>query len=295
VNIGFIGVGHMGRHMAAQLIQAHHRLAICDTRAEARADPILEGAVWMDTPRAVAERSTVVITSLPGPKQVDEVVLSSDGVLAGAHRGDVYIDMTTSTPESIRAIAAQAETRGVEVMDAPVAGGIRGARHGTLTIMVGGRRETFDRCEPILRCMGEHIFLVGDVGAGHIAKLVNNMMTIVNGLAAMEAMVVGARAGVDPRKLLEVVEAGTGSSYSLNLFPYLIFTGNFEPAKFALSLAAKDLRLAVDFAEQLGVPVSVVESASAALDEAMASGLADKDWSSYITLLEEAAGVQVRT
>jgi 3-hydroxyisobutyrate dehydrogenase len=284
----------MGRHMAAQLMQAGHHLAICDVRPEARQDPLLEGAVWLDTPKAVAEQSGVVITSLPGPTQVDAVVLGPDGILAGAHAGDVYIDMTTSSPRSIRAIAAVAADSGVEVLDAPVAGGIRGARHGTLTIMVGGHRETFERCEPILRTMGKQIFLVGDVGAGHVAKLVNNMMTIVNGLTAMEAMVVGTSAGVDPQKLLEVVEAGTGNSYSLNLFRYVIFKGNFEPAKFALSLAAKDLQLSVDFARELGVPLSIVTSASAAMIEAMSSGLADKDWSSYITLLEHATGVQVR-
>jgi 3-hydroxyisobutyrate dehydrogenase-like beta-hydroxyacid dehydrogenase len=143
--------------------------------------------------------------------------------------------------------------------------------------------------------MSERVFHVGDVGAGHVAKLVNNMMTIVNGLVAMEAMVVGAKAGVDPARLLEVVEASTGGSYSLNVFPYVIFKGNFDPAKFALSLAAKDLRISVDFAAQMGVPISIVPRAAAALAEAMEQGLSNRDWSSYITLIEEPAGVEVRT
>lgn len=294
MKIGFIGVGHMGRHMAAHLIQAGHQLTISDARPDARQDAVLEGASWAETPRQVAEQSNLVITSLPGPMQVDQVVLGLDGVLEGVHPGDTYIDMTTSTPDSIRTIASAAAARGVEVLDAPVAGGIRGARRGTLTIMVGGSHEAFSRCESILRTMGEKVFLVGDVGAGHVAKLVNNMMTIVNGLTAMEAMVVGARAGVDIQKLLEVAEAGTGGSYALNLFRYVIFKGNFEPAKFALSLAAKDLRLSVEYADQLGVPLSIVQRASEAMAEAMQHGLADKDWSSYITLLEDAAGVRLR-
>jgi 3-hydroxyisobutyrate dehydrogenase-like beta-hydroxyacid dehydrogenase len=283
----------MGKHMAASLIKAGHHVTVHDARPDAFLDPVLDGAAWAGTPRAVAEASTIVIASLPGPYEVSQVVTGADGVLSGASPGDVFIDMSTSTPTAIRAIAELAAAQDVEVVDAPVAGGIRGARKRTLTIMVGAHAAVFERCEPILRAMGEQIFLVGDVGAGHAAKLVNNMMTIVNALAAMEAMVVGAKAGVNVETLLKVVQAGTGSSYSLNLFPYVIFKRNFEPAKFALSLAAKDLRLSVEFAENLGIPLTVVESGYAALRRGLAEGLGDKDWSSYITLLEQAAGVEV--
>jgi 3-hydroxyisobutyrate dehydrogenase-like beta-hydroxyacid dehydrogenase len=284
----------MGKHMAANLIKAGHDLTINDLRADVLQEKILAGAKWADTPKAVAHASRLVITSLPGPEEVDAVVLGPDGVLAGAQPGDVFVDMTTSTPRSIRAIASVASALGVDVLDAPVAGGIRGARRGSLTIMVGGSREVYERCEPVFKAMGQQIILVGEVGAGHTAKLVNNMMTIVNALAAMESMVVGARAGVDVQKLLEVVRAGTGDSYALNLFPYVIFKRNFEPAKFALSLAAKDLRISLEYARELGVPVSVVQGANDALTHALEDGLADKDWSSYITLVERVAGVQVR-
>jgi 3-hydroxyisobutyrate dehydrogenase len=294
MKLGFIGLGQMGRLMAASLLKAGNELTVHDVRAQTRDDPVLAGARWAGTPKAVAEASHVVITSLPGPEQVDEVVLGSDGVLAGLRRGDFYIDMSTSTPAEMRKIAAAAAPAGIDVLDAPVAGGIRGARNATLTIMAGGSSAAYDACLPVLRGMGEQIFLVGDVGAGHAAKLVNNMMTIVNGLVAMEAMVVGAKAGVDLERLLEVVEAGTGSSYSLNVIRYVIFRGNFDPAKFALSLAAKDLRLAVEFAGELGVPMNIVPNAAAVLADAMQHGLGDRDWSSYITLIEEAAGVEVR-
>jgi 3-hydroxyisobutyrate dehydrogenase-like beta-hydroxyacid dehydrogenase len=285
----------MGKHMAAGLMRAGHHVTVHDARAEAFLDPVLEGAAWAATPRAVAEASRFVIASLPGPNEVREAVAGADGVLSGASSGDVFIDMSTSTPTAIQSIAELAAERNIEVVDAPVAGGIRGARKRTLTIMVGAHPAVFERCQPILRAMGKQIFLVGDIGAGHAAKLVNNMMTIVNAIAAMEAMVVGAKAGVNVETLLQVVQAGTGSSYSLNLFPYVIFKGNFDPAKFALSLAAKDLRLSVEFAESLGIPLTVVESAYAAMRRGLAEGLGDKDWSSYITLLEQAAGVEVRT
>jgi 3-hydroxyisobutyrate dehydrogenase-like beta-hydroxyacid dehydrogenase len=142
--------------------------------------------------------------------------------------------------------------------------------------------------------MGERVILVGGVGSGHVAKLVNNMMTIVNGLVAMEAMVVGAKAGVDVERLLEVVNAATGASYSLNVFPYVIFKRNFEPAKFALSLAAKDLRISQDFADEIGVPLRIVESAAQALADAERDGQGAMDWSTYITRIEQVAGVEVR-
>jgi 3-hydroxyisobutyrate dehydrogenase-like beta-hydroxyacid dehydrogenase len=291
-SIGFVGVGHMGRHMAASLARAGFRVTVHDTRPDARADPVLAGVEWAESPRGVAERSGVTVMSLPGPPQVEEVVLGPSGLLTGALPGDCLIDMSTSTPESIRRIAAEAAVKAVAVLDAPVAGGVRGARKGTLTIMVGGPRETFDKHLPILEAMGERIYWVGGQGAGHVAKLVNNMMTIVNGLAAMEAMVVGVKAGVSPSKLLEVARAGTGDSFALNVFPYVIFKRAFDP-KFALGLAAKDLRVAVAYADELGVPVSVVRNGLEALDLAIERGLGERDWTSYITLLEQAASVEV--
>jgi len=295
VKVGFIGLGHMGKHMAAAVLRAGYELTIHDIRPEAAEDPLLAGARWADTPRATAAASDVLITSLPGPEQVDAVVLGPDGVLSGLRPGTFYIDMSTSTPGEMRKIADAAAERSVQTVDAPVAGGMRGARNATLTIMAGGPEEAYQACLPVLRAMGDKIFLVGGVGAGHTAKLVNNMMTIINGLTAMEAMVVGAKAGLDVERLLEVVEAGTGSSFSLNVLRYVIFQGNFDPAKFALSLAAKDLRIAVEYANELGVQMSVVPHAAEALAEAMQRGLGDRDWSSYITLIEESAGVEVRT
>jgi 3-hydroxyisobutyrate dehydrogenase len=295
VKVGFIGLGHMGKHMAAAVLRAGYELTIHDIRPEAAEDPLLAGARWADTPRATAAASDVLITSLPGPEQVDAVVLGPDGVLSGLRPGTFYIDMSTSTPGEMRKIADAAAGRSVQTVDAPVAGGMRGARNATLTIMAGGTEEAYQACLPVLRAMGDKIFLVGGVGAGHVAKLVNNMMTIINGLTAMEAMVVGAKAGLDVERLLEVVEAGTGSSFSLNVLRYVVFRGNFDPAKFALSLAAKDLRIAVEYADELGVQMSVVPHAAEALAEAMRHGLADRDWSSYITLIEESAGVEVRT
>jgi 3-hydroxyisobutyrate dehydrogenase-like beta-hydroxyacid dehydrogenase len=293
-SVAFIGVGNMGKHMAASLLRTGYRVVICDPRAGARDEPVLAGASWAATPREAARQCRTTITSLPGPPQVEDVVLGPDGILAGSQPGDFYIDMSTSTPACIRAVAAAAARQQVSVLDAPVAGGTRGARRGDLTIMVGASPEAFEDCLPVFKAMGEQIIRVGETGAGHAAKLVNNMMTIGNAIVAMEAMVVGTKAGVDPRTLLEVAQAGTGDSFSLNLFPYVIFGGRFDPAKFALSLATKDLRISQELATELGVPLQVIPCILDAMTQACEAGLADRDWSSYITLLEEAADVQVR-
>jgi 3-hydroxyisobutyrate dehydrogenase-like beta-hydroxyacid dehydrogenase len=294
MKVGFIGLGQMGRHMAASVIRGGRDLVAFDLRPEARDDELLAAASWAGSARGVAEQSEIVITSLPAPPQVEAAVYGPEGVLAGLRPGSWYVDMSTSTPNQIREIAAKAEKQGIGVLDAPVAGGIRGARLGTLTVMVGGPTDVYEACLPVLATIGRQIIHVGGTGAGHAAKLVNNMMSIVNGLTAMEAMVVGVKAGLDPNKLLEVVEAGTGASDALRIIRYVVLRGNFDPAKFALALAAKDLRLAVEYAEELGVPVHVVSGASEALSNAERSGLADLDWSSYITPIETAAEVEVR-
>lgn len=295
LKIGFVGTGHMGQPMASNLIKAGYELTVYDKREEATEALVREGAQRADSPKAVARASKVTISILPGPPEIEEAALGADGILEGAHEGDFYIDMSTSTPSRIREIAKIAANKGVEVLDAPVSGGVRGARLATLAIMVGGKPSAFDFCEPILKKLGERIFYIGEVGAGCVAKLVNNMMGISNTLAAMEAMVIGTKAGVNPQKLLEVANAGTGASFMLNnTFTYIVLKGKFEPTRFAMSLAAKDFRLAVDYAEEIGVPVRVVKCVADSLDEALKQGLAEKDMTSYITLLEKATGIEVR-
>jgi 3-hydroxyisobutyrate dehydrogenase-like beta-hydroxyacid dehydrogenase len=294
-SIGFIGLGNMGKPMAANLIHAGFHLTVFDIRREAADDLIQQGAVWADSPRQVAERSSVVFTALPGPPEIEAAVLGRDGVLEGAQAVDYYIDVSTSTPGSIRTIAEQAHARGVQVLDAPVSGGVRGARKATLVFMVGGEAEAFRACEPILAHLGEKVIHTGQLGSGYVTKLVNNYMGMSNAVASMEAMVLGVRAGVDPQKLLEVVNAGTGASHmARTLYPYLILNRNFEPTRFSMELGAKDLQLAVDLAHELGVPVNVGETVAGALAGAVRAGMADKDFSTYITLLEQAAGVEVR-
>jgi 3-hydroxyisobutyrate dehydrogenase len=281
--------------MAANLLRSGYQLTVTDLRRQVADELIQHGAAWADSPKAVAGASSVTFTSLPGPAEVEAAVLGPDGILAGAHASDTFIDVSTSAPATIRKIAAAAAGRQVHVLDAPVSGSVRGARNATLVFMVGGDRAAFDRCEPIFRALGEKVFYTGTVGTGTIAKLVNNYMGLSNALASMEAVVMGASAGVDPRTLLEVVEASTGASYmTRNLYPYLIFKRNFEPAKFSLRLAAKDFRQAIDLAHELGLPVKVGEAVADSLANGVRAGLGDQDFSAYITILERATGIEVK-
>lgn len=296
MKIGFIGTGNMGKPMAANLIKAGHELVVHDARKQATDELVAQGARWADTPRAVAQATQVTLTSLPGPAEVEQVALGANGILAGAAQGHVYIDMSTSIPSTLRKIAAQAAARGVEVLDAPVTGGgVRAARRATLTIMVGGNRSAFESCEPILKSLSERIIYMGGLGAGYVAKLANNMMALGNSLIAMEAMVMGVKAGVDPQRLFEVVDSGSGSSWVFKtMFPAIVFPGKFDPPRFATSLAAKDVRLARDYARELSVPARMTELVCELLAEGMKQGLSEKDVVTYITLLEKAAGAEVR-
>ena len=294
MRICFIGLGTMGRPMAHNLIAGGHTLTVHDAVPDAASELLAEGAAWAASARDVGAASELTFTALPGPAEVEAAVLGSDGLLEGMTPSSIYVDMSTSIPATIQRIAELAKQRNIGVLDGPVSGGVRGARKATLVFMVGGDHDVFLKCEPVLHCMGEAVFHMGDLGTGYIAKLVNNYMGMSNAVAAMEAMTLGTKAGVNPAALLDVVNAGTGMSHmSKTLFPYLIFPRTFEPTRFSMELGAKDLRLAVTLAQELGVPVKVGDTVADALKDAVAQGLGAKDFSTYITLLEGAAGVVV--
>jgi 3-hydroxyisobutyrate dehydrogenase-like beta-hydroxyacid dehydrogenase len=296
MNIGFLGLGNMGRPLAANLLAAGHHLTVFDLDRAAATDLRAGGAAWAETPREAAAASEVTFTALPGPAEIESVVLGPEGLLEGAHESDVYIDVSTSTPELIRHIASVAGEKGVSVLDAPVSGGVRGARKGTLVFMVGGDRVAFDRCLPLFEVLGSKVLHMGALGTGYIAKLINNFMGMSNAVASMEAMTIGAKAGVDLQNLLDAVNAGTGMSHmSRTLYPFLIFPRRFEPTRFSMSLGAKDLRLAVELAGELGVPLRVGKEVAQALQEAVDRGMGADDFSTYITLLEETAETEVST
>ena len=294
MNIGFIGTGHMGSKMAWRLLEAGHDLTVYDVVKNAAHDLLDKGAKWVDMPKAIAESCPVVITMLPGPAEVEETVYGASGLMAGWKKGDIYIDMSTSLPSTIRRVANDAKPKGVSVLDAPVSGGVVGAEAGTLSIMVGGDSSSLEKVRgDILEHIGNKIYHMGDIGCGSIAKICNNLIAFACSNINNEAFVLGVKAGIDAKKLWEVVMASSGSNRSLENWPRNVFLGNFEPG-FKLNLALKDCRLALALGREYGVPLPVAATVEQRLLEAKAAGLGEKASTSTLLRLEELTGVKIR-
>jgi 2-hydroxymethylglutarate dehydrogenase len=294
MKIGFIGIGVMGREMSINLLKAGYEVSVYDIRKDAMEDPIRWGAKAASSPQEVAHVSDLILTSLPSPEALEDVVLGTHGVLAGARSGCILIDTSTVSPSTIRKVASAANERGVDVLDAPVSGGVEGAKAGTLAVMVGGKVEVFARCLEVLRVIGKDIQHVGDVGSGDTVKLVNNLMSLVNVVTVSEGMVLGVKAGIDPKILYNVCKVSTGRSQALDRkLPNRIAKGRFEPG-FTINLTCKDLRLILALGRELGVPLFVTSIAQQVYELAKAKGLGQLDNTAVITLFEEAAQVAVR-
>jgi 2-hydroxymethylglutarate dehydrogenase len=294
MNVGFIGIGSVGKGMAQRILEVGYDLTVHDLRKEAARHLLEKGAKWSDTPKGVAESCQVVLSSLPGPAEVQEVVYGTNGLLAGWKKGDIYIDMTTNSPTTIRQVAQDAKAKGVSVLDAAVSKLTPDAEAGALTIMVGGDPDCLKAVRKILEAIGNRIFHVGDVGCGNIVKLINNLIGITANEVTAGAFVLGVKAGIDPRQLLEVLKVSTGNNFAVQSYPRTVFQGNFEPF-FRLSLALKDLSLALALGKEYGVPLPVVAAVEQRLVEAKAAHLGDKHLDALILPLERLVGVQVRS
>lgn len=294
MKVGFIGTGNMGNPMSSNIQKAGHELIVHDVRKEACLNLLEAGATWADSPKEVTEQSEVVFASLPKPVDVEQVFLGENGILAGMRPGQAYFDLTTSDPLVSRRLAAIAEAKGFHFLDSPVSGGVHGARAGTLAVMVGGDRATFEKYQAVLNTIGKNVFYLGGVGNGNVAKLVNNMLAFVNRAAASEGLILGVKAGVDPQLLLDCIRASSGGSTTLGNIDTTIFKGDFAPT-FTLDLATKDINLALDMARNLTVPMRVAPNVQQLMIEGQAQGLGQMASSVVITLMEKAAGIEVRT
>lgn len=295
MNIGFIGLGTMGRHMASHLIKAGHALTVHDLRREAAAPHLQAGARWADTPRAVATASEVVFTSLPGPPEVEAVALGEQGLLSGLAAGRVYFDLSTNAPALVRRLHAAFADRGVHMLDAPVSGGPRGAETGRLALWVGGDERVFTRYKPVLDAIGDQAYYVGPIGAGSIAKLVHNCAGYVIQTALAEVFTMGVKAGVDPLGLWKAVRQGAGGRR--RTFDGLVdqfLPGTFEPPAFALRLAHKDVTLATALGREHKVPMRLANITLEEMTEALNRGWGDRDSRVAMLLQEERAGVDIR-
>ena len=293
MDIGFIGIGNMGKHMAGHILGAGYALVVNDLNKEVAAPLLAKGAGWCDTPGEVAAASEVVFSSLPTPKSVEEVVYGTHGLMTGWKKGDIFVDTSTNSPSLIRRIAGDAGEKGVSVLDAPVSGGTKGAEAGTLAIMVGGDPYSLAKIRAVLETMGKKIFPVGDAGCGNVAKLVNNLISLACNSISAEGVALGVKAGINPQVLWDIITVSTGNNWCLRQYPNTTFKGNFEPG-FRIDLAYKDIGLALDLGEEYGVPLPVGVAVQQELKDTIEAGYADKGVDAVILPLEKITGVAAR-
>ena len=294
--VGFIGLGNMGQRMATRLVAAGFALSVYDVRGDAIAPVVSLGASAASSPAALAARCNVICLCLPGPDDVERCIAGPDGVLEGASAGSIVVDHTTNSPAVVRDLHSQLAQRKVGMLDAPVSGGITGAEAGKLTMQVGGDLETLECCRTVLQAMASTILHVGGIGAGCICKLAHNCAVFSANLAMMECMTAAIRSGVDANVIVDVFQkSGIGRNHDLQVsLPVTLFRGAFDPPRFTLRTAVKDMALALDMAKSVSVPTDMADACEKDMRAAMERGWADLDHAIYLTLQEERAGVQVR-
>ena len=295
MKIGFIGTGNIGAPIAGQLLQAGHDLLVHDVR-RAAADPLIAaGAAWSPSPAALANECEVVATCLPGPTEMEQVCLGAEGLVGHFRTGALYLDHTTNAPALVRRVQALLAARGVAMVDAPVSGGMEGARTRDLLVMAGGDPAAFERARPLLDAIAKRVIYTGGIGTGSIAKIMHNSASFTLDLVMAECWTVGVKAGIDAATIVSVFnEAALGHQMSLKVrLPATYLREDFEP-RFSLALARKDLGLALELARQTDTPMRFAALCEQEMIEAIGRGWADRDASIALTLQEERAKVKVR-
>ena len=289
LKLGFIGLGLMGNPMSKNLLKAGHEVTVWNRTASRMDDVVNAGANRAMSAKDVAMQSEATITILSDSPDVEEVILGRDGVIEGATPGSVVIDMSTISPAMTRTIATRLEERGVDMMDAPVSGGVNGAVSGTLSIMVGGPRPVFDRCAPIYEAMGERITYCGDGGMGQVTKLANNIVGLGTLAAVCEGLVFAKRAGADLNGVVNAFSGGAADSWMVENLAPRILARDFEPG-FTIDLAEKDLRLVLESSADMKLPLFTTPLVGQLFRSAQQSGFGHKGTQAYFRALERLAG-----
>jgi len=291
--IGFIGLGIMGKPMARNLLKAGYAVTAFNRSRPAMEELHRAGAHLGPSPKDVAAAAEIVITMLPNSPDVEAVVLGPNGVLEGAKPGTILADMSTISPLVSQKIYREAKQRGVGALDAPVSGGEKGAIEGILSVMVGGDKEVFDAVVPVFQAMGKTITYMGPAGAGGFTKLANQVIVAINLTAISEALTLGAKAGLDPERLIQALGGGMAGSRCLDMKGPQIIKGNFQPG-FKVDLHYKDLGLIMEAARALQVPLPTTAVVQELFSALRVKGRGGLDHSAVITLIEDLAGVQAR-
>lgn len=287
--IGFIGLGIMGKPMAGNLLKAGYSLTV-HNRSRAAVEALVgQGAAAASSPKEVAAQSDVVITMLPDSPDVEQVVLGADGVAEGIESGMLFIDMSTIAPGTARNVYETLKAKGVESLDAPVSGGEIGAKEATLSIMVGGNEEAFQRAKPIFEALGKNIVLIGGPGAGQVTKACNQIVVGVTIQAVSEALILARKSGVDPAKVREALLGGFAQSRILDLHGKRIIDRSFQPG-FRVRLHRKDLAIALQTGREVALPLTLTSQVAELMNALIARGDGDLDHSGLAHLLEQMGG-----
>jgi 3-hydroxyisobutyrate dehydrogenase len=299
MRLGFIGLGVIGRHMALCLQRAGHDLTVHDIVRDAADEHLAGGATWAGAPQEVAATSDIVFTSLPGPAEVDAV---GEELLAGFGGGGTWIELSTNSPTNARALHERCAAARVDYLEAPVSGGARGAAEGKLAIWVGGEREVYDRCLPVLQVIGDAPYYAGGAGAGSVVKLVHNAAAFAIDSVLAEVFSLGVKAGVEPLALWEAVAQGAvgrgqhgplGNGSPLGDLVDQFLPGEFPEAGMRLTVGHKDISLATQLAAEYGVPMPLVSAVEHDFETALERGWKDRTWRVVMSLAAERAGVEI--
>lgn len=293
MKIGFIGLGIMGKPMSKNLLKVGYKLVVYDIVQEAVKEVEAAGAEAGTSPKDVASKTDIVITMLPNSPHVKTVILGKDGVIEGVQKGKIVVDMSSIAPAVSQEVGKALAEKGVEFLDAPVSGGEPKAIDGTLAIMVGGKEEVFNKVKDILLKMGSSAVLCGDIGAGNVTKLANQIIVALNIAAMSEAYVLATKAGVDPAKVFDAIKGGLAGSTVLNAKSPMVLEGNYKPG-FRIELHIKDLQNALDTAHDIGVPVPLTSVVMEIFQALKVEGKAKEDHCGIIQFYEKLAGVKVR-
>ena len=295
MKVGFIGIGTMGVGISANIKKAGHEMVVHDARRQAAEKICAAGAKWADSPRQVAAESEIVFTSLPGPPQFDAVVKGEKGLLAGMQKGQPLFDLSTNSPTVIRAIEPLFKERGAHLLDSPVSGGPAGAASGKMAIWVGGDKAVFEKYCPVLDSAGDQVAYIGPIGSASVAKLVHNLSGYMIQTALAEAFTMGVKAGVDPITLWRAVRNGvTGRRRTFDGLADHFLPDIYDPPKFALKLAHKDVSLATQVGKEVGVPMRLANLTLEEMTEALNRGWDGRDSRSSMILQKERSGVTIK-
>jgi 2-hydroxy-3-oxopropionate reductase len=293
MKIGFIGLGIMGKPMSKNLLKAGYELVVMDVNRGAVEEVAAAGAGVADSPRAVAAQCGIIITMLPNSPQVKTVVLGENGIIEGINPGSVVVDMSSIAPLVSRDVAARLGEKGAEMLDAPVSGGEPKAIDGTLSVMVGGKKDVFERCYDVMKAMAGSVVLTGDIGAGNITKLANQIIVALNIAAMSEALVLATKAGVEPELVYQAIRGGLAGSTVLDAKAPLVLDRKFAPG-FRIDLHIKDLANVLETSHAINVPLPLTASVMEMMQALKVDGMGGLDHGSLVRHYEKLAQVEVK-